>query len=149
MKSTRTLIVIADGGKALFFRNDGPGKGLVHLEQLDFAEKTPRSHDLGDERPGRVYASTGTHRSAMQPRSDPHDQMETQFAHRVAVRTENVFAEHEAERLIIVAAPRALGEIRKMLPKSLAKFLSATLAKDLTKTPVNDLPKHLEDVLAL
>lgn len=149
MKPVRTLIVVADGGKAFFWRHDGPGKRLIHLAELDFAEKSPRSHELGDDHPGRVYASKGSRRSAMQPRSDPHDQMETQFAHRIIERTSAIFEANEAEKLIIAAAPRALGELRKMLPKSLASHLTATLDKDLTKTPVAELPKHFEGVLAV
>jgi protein required for attachment to host cells len=149
MKPVRTLIVITDGAKAIFYRNDGPGKGLVALDEHKMAHEAPPSRDIASDRPGRSFDSTSPGRSAMEPKSDPHDLEEVKFAKDVLARMEEIMAAGEAEKLVLVAAPRTLGEMRKAMPKSLAGRLTATLDKDLTKTPADELPKHLEAVLAV
>ncbi|HSO48230.1 MAG TPA: host attachment protein, partial [Rhizobiaceae bacterium] len=149
MKPVRTLVVITDGAKAIFYRNDGPGKGLVALDQHKMTQDVPPSRDLTSDRPGRSFDSSGPHRSAMEPKTDPHDLEEAKFAGGVLERTEELMNAGEAEKLILVAAPKTLGEMRKSMPRALADRLTATLDKDLTRTPAPDLPKHLEGVLAV
>jgi protein required for attachment to host cells len=149
MKPVRTLVVITDGAKAAFYRNDGPGKGLVALDRLNLARKAPPSSEIGTDRPGRSFDSTSPGRSAIEPKTDPHELEETRFAGEVLARMEEVMDAGEAEKLIVVAAPKTLGEMRKAMPKALADRLTATLDKDLTKTPASELPKHLEGVIAV
>ncbi len=77
----------------------------------------------------------------MEPKTDPHDLEEAKFASGVLERTEELMNAGEAEKLILVAAPKTLGEMRKSMPKALADRLTATLDKDLTRTPANELAK--------
>ncbi len=147
MKTDRTLILIADGGRAAFFRHDRMAKHLVALVDHSLELETAKSHEMGDARPGRVQSSVGHHRSGMEPRSDPHDAAESEFLAKTVHTISEVMAVENADRLVIAASPRALGEIRKLLPDALAKQVLATLDKDLTKTPVASLPDHFKDIL--
>lgn len=149
MKPVSTLIVIADGENARFFRHAKPGAGLVADPSLDMSEKHQPSHDMGEARPGRTYQSHGAARSGMEPRSDPHEQAEVQFAHALAHHLDALMAADAADRLVIAADPKTLGVLRKALSPQTAGKLAATLGKDLVKTPVHDLPGHFADVLAL
>lgn len=149
MKPVRTLVVITDGAKAVFYRNDGPGKGLTALDELKMANDAPPTREIMSDRPGRSFSSVGHGRSSMEPRTDAHDLEETKFARSVLEQIETAMSRDIADKLVLVAAPRTLGEMRKAMPKSLAENLTATLDKDLTKTPANELPKHLEGVLAV
>ncbi|MEX0758324.1 MAG: host attachment protein, partial [Tistlia sp.] len=47
------------------------------------------------------------------------------------------------DRLLLVAPPRALGELRKLLPERLAGKVTDELAQDLTKHTVGSLAAHL------
>jgi protein required for attachment to host cells len=53
------------------------------------------------------------------------------------------------DRLVLVAAPQALGDIRKAMSGQLAEAVYGELAKDLTKVPNNELAKHLGEVMAV
>ena len=149
MSQTRTLIVIADGAHARFFLHDGPGKGLEPLNAEEMEGDTPAGRDIMSDAPGRSFSSHGPGRSAMEPPTDPRDQVESEFRGSVADNIERLMKKKNAERLIVAADPRSLGELRKTLPDRLHDKITATLDKDLTNIPDNDLPKHFEDVLAV
>ena len=59
-------------------------------------------------------------------------------------RTEKAY-----DRLILVAPPTALGDLRDALSDPVRSLVRAELHKDLTKTPVAELPEHLAAVLAV
>lgn len=149
MKPVSTLIVVADGENARFFRHAKPGAGLLADPSLDMTETHKPSRDIGEARPGRSYQSSGAARSAMEPRSDPHDLAEVQFAHALAHHLDVLMAAGEADRLVIAAAPKTLGVLRKALSPATSHLVAATLGRDLVKTPVHDLPGHFADILAL
>ncbi|MEC9344440.1 MAG: host attachment protein, partial [Pseudomonadota bacterium] len=127
MKESRTLIVIADGAHARFFVHEGPGKGLRHLPKQEMKSDTPAGRDLMADRPGRTFASGSEGRSAMEPKSDPRDLVEKEFARTVAERIDTLMAKGTAGRLIIAADPRSLGELRKAVSPQTS--ITATLDK--------------------
>ena len=53
------------------------------------------------------------------------------------------------DRLVLVAPPQTLGELRIALKKRTSARITAELAKNLTNVPIHDLPGHLDGVLAL
>lgn len=144
-----TMIVVANGAKARFYRHDGPGKGLEHMAGLDMDVKHPPARDLVSDRPGRAFESATHGRSAMEPKSDPRELAEAEFVRSAAVVAEKAAAEIGASRVVVCADPTSLGTLRKAMPPALATLVTAEIAKNLTDIPARDLPKHLEDVLAV
>lgn len=55
---------------------------------------------------------------------------------------ENVF-----DRLVIVAAPHTMGDIRAALPHNVDNRVTAEIAKDLTGLPVKEIFEHLDNVV--
>ena len=55
--------------------------------------------------------------------------------------------EHAYDRLVLVAPPTALGDLREALSDPVRSLVRAELDKDLTKIPVAELPSHLGAVL--
>jgi protein required for attachment to host cells len=53
------------------------------------------------------------------------------------------------DRLILVAAPSALGDLRAALSPEVRAKVVAEVPKDLTKTPDAAVVEHLSDVLAV
>jgi len=51
------------------------------------------------------------------------------------------------DRLIIVAPPTALGDLRAAMPIAVSVTVSGEVAKDLTKTPNGELAGHLKELL--
>ena len=85
----------------------------------------------------------------MEPTTDPVDKVEADFAKSLADLLAEKLRTDTYRRLIIVAAPNSLGNIRKFLNAQVQQTIIAELPKNLINTPVNDLPAHLETVLAV
>lgn len=147
MKPIRTWVLIADGARARVLANDGPGKGLKAIDRLVFRGDHTATHDIVDDREGRTYSSHGPGRSAIDARSDPHRALKKTFAHHLADSMAQELDAGAYDRLVIVAAPVTLGDLRKALPPKVAAKVTGELAQDLTKTPNGDVARHLAQVL--
>jgi len=149
MKPVVTWIVIADGTQARVFENSGPGKGLVAMDGLRLEEEALKTSEIMSDRQGRSFSSVGHGRSAIEPRTDPVEHRESEFARKVAAMLDEKHAEHAFKRLIIAAAPTALGDLRKALSPATRAAIMAELPKDLTNIPRNKLDEQFADVIAL
>ncbi len=149
MKKTITWILIADGSQARVLENSGPGKGLKQVRGLDFSIPPMQAKDIMADRPGRAFSSASTGRSAMEPKTDPVEHREAEFLKSMAEMLDKSLQKGAFDRLVIAAAPLALGNIRKALSPQVRKSLMAELDKDLTNIPTASLDKHLDGIIAV
>ena len=147
MKPTRTWILIADGARARVLENDGPGKGLHEVAGGVFHGDHAATHDIMSDREGRSHSSVGPGRSAIEAHSDPHRELKKKFAHQLADALADGLQRKAYDRLVIVAAPSALGDLRAALSDQVRAKVTGEVAKDLTKTPDGEVAEHLRDVL--
>jgi len=139
-----TLVIVADAGKALIFRNRGDALSpALQIERVLEAEPNPPAHEQGAERPGRVYASVGTQRSAVEV-PDPHERAEARFIGEVSKAIEDALAADRRKQAILVAPPRTLGLLRQQLSARAAEQILSELPRDLTKHPVRQIELALE-----
>jgi protein required for attachment to host cells len=148
MKPTTTWILIADGAHARIFANRGPGNGIELVEGKIDADHRP-THEIVADRLGRTHESVGATRHAIAAEHDPHRELKHTFAVKLAHMLDQRRAEHAYDRLVLVAPPKTLGDLREALPSSVRALVRAELDKDLTKTPVAELPGHLTALLAV
>ncbi|UAK22937.1 host attachment family protein [Sphingomonas nostoxanthinifaciens] len=135
-------ILVADGAKMLFFRNEGdaqqPNLQVVAAEQqADEADRDIKSAPAG-RMPGGNNADE----------SDFHQQAEDRFAVEAAERVNRGALADEFETLIIVAPPRTLGELRRHFHAKAQAKITAEIAKDLTNHPVDRIEAALLDYTA-
>lgn len=149
MKATKTWILIADGARARVLENTGPGKGLSEVNGLEFSQEPLKNQDIVSDKPGRAFSSAGYGRSGMEPPTDPADKREADFVAGLADVLDQKLQSGAFDRLIIAAAPQALGNLRKALSARVQEKVLAELAKDLTKIPNDGVHKHFEEVLAV
>ena len=149
MRASRTWILIADGARARILEQLGPGREIRAVEGERFETASKPSRELGADRPGRVMESVGHHRHAIEPRHDPHRGLETLFAHQLIDILSQRLHEGRFEKLVIVAPPVMLGDLRSALPKPLQRAVVAEVAKDLTKVPNNEILSHIEGAMPL
>lgn len=149
MKPTTTWILIADGARARIFANLGPGKGIAPVEGGVLKSDHAPSRELASDRPGRTFESADVTRHAIDPAQDPHRELKRAFAVRLATFIEEHLAENAFDRLVLVAPPVTLGDLRAALSNPVKQRVSAELDNDLTNTPVEELPKHLATVMAV
>jgi protein required for attachment to host cells len=148
MKPIRTWVLIADGARARILENDGPGRGLIANERLVFDGDHAATHVLVSDREGRSYSSHGPGRSAIDARTDPHRELKRTFAHHLADAMAAELEKSAYDRLIIVAAPVTLGDLRAALSQKVVAHVVAEVAKDLTKLPNDEVSRRLESVLS-
>lgn len=149
MKPTITWILIADAARAQIFANHGPGKGVEAVEGATFDGDHRPDREIMSDKPGRSFESVGATRHAYQPHHDPHRELKKQFAEELAAMLDKRLAEKAYDRLVLVAPPEMLGDLRSALPEPVKHAIYAELDKDLTKTPVSELPDHLGKVMAV
>ena len=125
-----TVVAVADGEKLSLFRNDGDA-ATVNLTALpDPAIDSSR-------------ISSGARHSSSSANPDDSQQDEDGFGAGVTDMLNKQVLEGKIKSLVIVAAPRTLGEMRKGYHKSLSDVLIGELDKDLTGHSVQDIEKAL------
>ncbi len=150
MKPKITWIVVADGDQAKVFENDGPGKGLHAVKDLSFTQDHLAARDIMADRPGRASNPSGPgSRAAVDYRTDPVDLRERRFLERLAKTLDEKLSEGAYARLVIAAAPTALGELRPALTPAVQETILAELPKDLTNLPIPKLAEHFDGLLAV
>jgi protein required for attachment to host cells len=77
------------------------------------------------------------------------EQVSLMFARHLCDKLEKARAENRFGKLVLVAEPRLLGELRGALDKPTAALVSATLDKDLAGVDNRDIPKHLDKLVQL
>jgi protein required for attachment to host cells len=149
MKAKTTWILIADGAQAKVFENKGPGKGLQAVDDMLFEQDKLQAREIMADRPGRSFASAGSARSAMEYSSDPVAVRERRFVEHVAEELEKRRQDGAFDRLIVAAAPTALGDLRPALSKGVKDVILAEMPKDLTNIPTPKLEGHFSELLVL
>jgi protein required for attachment to host cells len=115
---------------------------------MALSQVLPPSHELGNERLPRGHESVGPGRHAIEPKSDPHRRLKSSFAKHIADELEAAAVSKSFDRLIIVAPPGLLGDLRRELPRAVKDRAAAEIAKDLVAVPDHEIRKHLVDVVA-
>ena len=147
IKHKKTWVVVADGAHARIFLNEGPGTGLMPALDHDLIGNRQPSHEMGSDRPGVSFSSAAPGRHAMAPSTDPHEHAKHEFIRQVTKAIKEGLNEHAYEQLILVAPPKALGDLRAGIDPQAAKLVKAELHKDLTHLTPYQLGEHLQDVL--
>ena len=136
------FILVGDGRKALFLRNDGDEKfPNLKVEQVEQMENPP-TREQGTDKPTTVFQSADGRRSASE-QTDWHNLEEQRFARDIAARMEGVMRKRAVKSLIVVAPARTLAELRTAFHDDVKKKIVAEVEKDLTKHPVHEIERHL------
>ena len=140
-------VVVADGEKALFLRNvtDAEDPHLVVVQKE--TQENPPTRDQGTDSPGRGHDSGPNQRSAFDE-TDWHQLAKDRFAHDLADLLYKRAHAGAFERLVIVAAPSVLGELRPALHKEVAARVIATIPKTLTNHALDEVEAILRTELA-
>jgi protein required for attachment to host cells len=140
--SHRTVVLVGDGCKALLLLNEGDGLRPRLKVQQAYEDENPRTHEQGSDKPGRALSGTEPNRSAME-QTDWHDIKKHRFARNVAGALDRLLRELQTKRLVIVAPPRTLADLRRSFSPAVQKSIVAELAKDLTGQSISDISQFL------
>lgn len=137
-------IIVTDGRKALFLRNEGDAEFLNLRLVHKWEQRLEADRDLKSDAPGRTFSSRdgGTRRSSYEE-MDFHEEAEVRFASKLADFLHEQCLHNAIKELIIVAPPRTLGELRNHLDPHISNLVTAEIAKDLVKHPIADIERLL------
>jgi protein required for attachment to host cells len=147
MKKRETWVLVADSARAHVYRLKRDEKVLVPAWQHEPVGSRRPSKAIGSDRPGRTFDSVGGGRHAKEPPTDPARYEKERFAREVIERLEDDMKRHAFEKLIIVAAPQFLGDLRAAMSPQLAGCVELELNKDLSKLQPSEIFEHLRDVI--
>src|SRR5437867_635570 len=148
MKKTVTYILVADGARARLYANHGVGKGLQPVSGVTHrADLHHHDREILSDKPGRAFSTADGARSAIEPHTEWHRFEKHRFAREMAKVLDAAAAGKAFDRLILVAPPATLGDLRTELSDATRKMVTAELPKDLTRHAEQELPQHLETVL--
>jgi protein required for attachment to host cells len=141
-------IVLADGAHARILEHrSGSGETYDEVDNETSAEALRPSRDLGSDRPGRSFESSGGARHAMESKSDPHSAAKKRFEEHMANTLNKAAEEKRFEALVLVAPPEVLGNLRRALSPTATGCLMREEDKDLLKLPTAELHARLKTLL--
>lgn len=126
MLSHDALVVVADGKKAVLFRN--AAKRGIELEEIERVGPT----NLEDESQGRQPDET-----------TPRDEDEATFAKQLTERLNLMVLQNKVQELAIIADPNTLGVMRKHYHKMLEQKVVKEVAKTLTAANADEIARAL------
>src|SRR3954462_8868708 len=145
------LVLVADGRKMLFFRNEGDENQIdlrteAHDEREDRYNREIRTDAQGASAHSAGVAGRGigaqggghTSRPNMEE-TDFHQQEEDRWIRDAADELKKRVLRHDFEALAIVAPPKALGVLRKSFHKEVEKRIICTVNKEMSGSPIPDI----------
>ncbi len=137
-----TLMVMADGQKAIFLKNTA-GNGGIRLERLCIMSlNTEPSRKLGRDRPGHSQIGSDSHRTSFE-QPDYHQIVEDRFLGSVAKGITQFLKLGGFQDIMLIAEPRAMGILRSQMDKATKEFVRSEITKDYLKTKIPDLETYL------
>jgi len=138
-------VIVADGEKALFLRNQGDSR-FPNLEVVqEMAQENPPTREQGSDRPGRYNDGPTVHRSAVQD-TDWHRLNKDRFANEIAGRLYRLAHKGEFDDVVLIAPPRVLGEMRQKLHQEVGDKVRAEIPKTLTNHTIAEIETLLQSV---
>ena len=137
-----TWVAVCDSATALLLENmsDHVSPKLVTREA--FKHDSPSTHEQGTSPPGRTNSASGGRRSAMEE-SDFHLQAEEAFLRHFAETLDRHVQQEKIGALLLIAPPRALGFLRKVMSDAVRRAVAGELAHDYVKLSLPEIERRL------
>jgi len=136
--ANNALVLVTDGRKTLFFRNQGD-QNQIDLRTEAFDERKDLSNsELKSDAAGCNAQSGGFGRPAYDE-TDFHQQEEDRWAQSATEEVNRRVLQNDFDQLVIIAPPKTLGLIRKKLHKEAERRLVREIPKEMTGRPIPDI----------
>ncbi|MCW5749908.1 MAG: host attachment protein [Alphaproteobacteria bacterium] len=147
VRRKRRLIVVFDGAVARLLEQEPKGFREIGTLKSDASHKPSR--EVFADRPTKGADRATGRRFGIQAKSDPQREAKREFAASLAARLDAEASGGKGlDGIVLVAAPRSLGDLRRCIGRPTMALVEAQFAKDLTKEPKLALANHLSRMLA-
>ena len=141
--ATDTLVLVTDGRKMLFLRNEGDEEHMnLEVEQKKRRDDAP-DRELGTDEAGSMFQSGSPGRSSYEE-TDFHQLEEDRWVHEAADIVNSRALKNDFEQLVIIAPPKALGELRPKLHKETDKRTILQIDKEMTNQPLKEIEELID-----
>jgi protein required for attachment to host cells len=147
MSKQKIWIVVADATRARILEVNDKGVGIEPaLERVPIGSNLP-SREIASDRPGRTLDRAGEGRHAKAPPTDPARHAKAEFAQALAELLDGERKKDSFGRLVIVAPPQFLGDLRAKVSDPLRELVEAEIDKVISKWPTDDVWPYIQDAL--
>lgn len=141
------LVVAADNTCARIFCVSSSQGPLEEKTVLVHPENRLQEKNMASDRQGYSFSSHGHGRKVFSKRVDPKEHEINQFAKEISEYLKNSEANNEFDQLIIVAAPKLLGTLKKEFNNNILKLITYELKKNIAKLSTAEIRKFLPKYL--
>ena len=142
------MIVVADSSRARIFTVDSAHSPLNEIETIVHPEGRLHEQDMVSDLPGKDAGKGGAGDHAYQEKIAPKEQEMIAFAKRIADYLESARKANQLKKLVIIAAPEFLGELRSHLSTETSEKIVYELDKNIAHHSEEDIRQHLSQFLS-
>jgi protein required for attachment to host cells len=135
-----TLVLVADGRKALFLRNEGDEQQIDLRTESHRARDERKDRDIKTDAAGQSPAPGGSGLAGgTMDEPDFHQQEEDRFARDLAEKINAMALAGGFDALVVIAPARTMGELRPLWHKETAARIVGEHVKEMTDRPIPDI----------
>lgn len=138
-----TWILSASRGGARLFERVG-GEEVRSLQDIAHPDGRLKNQDIDTDAPTRTFDSFGQGQHGTGAHLSPTEHIAQQFAKALAEMLSKGRTDHAYTRLVLMAEPGFLGELRNSLDEHTAALVSKTIGKNLPDINERDLVAYLD-----
>ena len=142
-----TWVLVADGEKALFLENVTDNLNPNLQERLEQHQENPPNSAQKSDTAGRRSDGVSPARSAVSE-ADWHQLQKDRFADELAEMLYDRVHRGHFRRIVLVAPPKTLGELRAKLHPEVARSVVGEVHKTLTNHPLDQIENIVKSELA-
>lgn len=142
-----TWIVVADEATARILSMSKLTEPLVEFKTSTSSEAKMLDQELVSDKSGTSHGGSGQGRHSVSERNEHKEQYGVRFAKEIGDYLEEKRQKNAYSKLIIIAAPRLLGVLRKVLSKGVLELITLEVDKDLTMMDSQVIREYLPPIL--
>ncbi|MBX6375738.1 MAG: host attachment protein [Acetobacteraceae bacterium] len=146
----RRWYLVANGSRARAYVQRVGESGYDLVRSWDEPDARARDSELGEDRPGRVFASAGsTLRSGIERDAkddSPKEHARRDFLHGLADDLVAALRAGEASGAVLIAPTPVLRQLKEEIPRALHDALHGEHPGDLTQLPTGELFERLDRI---
>ena len=146
VRKPKTWILIADASRARILERVGARKRLHPVGNGGLETEIKPNRELISDRPGRAADRRGAGSHPMQSVDDWHRLEKERFAAELADRLSRAAVAGAYDKLVLIAPPRTIGDLRASLDESARQRVVAEICKDLTQLPDRELKEAIAEL---
>lgn len=120
---------------------------LVPVTGMRWEAPSPNDYELGNDLLGRVFESASPTRHMASPHVDIREDLKLRFMRTIASQLTVAKQHRQFDRLVLIAPPKLLGELKRQLSPAVLDHVVAELPKELTRYEARDLKLRLGEII--